>query len=136
MADRMKSLAAGIALLMTGPVMAQLADPTRPPPDLSTSVDPSTAASATASGLQSIIIRKTGQRAALINGEVVELGGKVGDAKLVKIAEDRVVLKGPEGEQTLRLMPAAEKKATADGAAQISGKEAGKSKRLNKGAKQ
>jgi MSHA biogenesis protein MshK len=100
---------------------AQLSDPTRPPGDaaLQAEAGPGMAAS----GLQSVILRKQGKPAALINGEVVELGGKVGEARLVKINEDSVVLKGPGGEETLRLMPAAEKKKVgAGGTAQRAGK--------------
>jgi MSHA biogenesis protein MshK len=87
----------------------QLADPTRPPVAL-TAPAPDAPAAEAASGLQSVIMRKNGKPAALINGEVVELGGKLGEARLVKISEDAVVLRGPQGEETLRLTPAAEKK--------------------------
>lgn len=91
---------------------AQLADPTRPP----AVADPSAASAAgtpapAASGLQSVILRKKGQPAALINGEIVELGAKVGESRLVKVSEDAVVLRGPSGDETLRLMPSAEKRA-------------------------
>jgi MSHA biogenesis protein MshK len=57
-----------------------------------------------------VILKRQGKPAALINGEVVELGGKVGAATLVKVSEDAVVLKGPDGEEILRLIPSAEKK--------------------------
>ncbi len=93
----------------------QLADPTRPPAALLAPASDAPAAEAAASGLQSVILRRQGKPAALINGEVVELGGKVGEARLVKIAEDAVVLRGPQGEETLRLTPAAEKKVGAGG---------------------
>ncbi len=90
---------------------AQNADPTRPAIDTSAGADLSAEAGMVASsGLQSVILRKNGKPAALINGVVVELGGKVGEARLVKVGEDHVVLRGPLGDETLRLMPAAEKK--------------------------
>ncbi len=90
---------------------AQNADPTRPAIDTSAGADPSLDASiAASSGLQSVILRKNGKPAALINGLVVELGGKVGEARLIKVSEDHVVLRGPLGDETLRLMPTAEKK--------------------------
>lgn len=90
--------------------VAQLADPTRPPTPLNVPVDASVPAEAANAGLQSVILRKGGRPAALINGEIVELGGKVGEMKLVKVTEDAVVLLGPGGRETLRLTPAAEKK--------------------------
>lgn len=99
------------AILLTVPlVWAQLADPTRPPAQASTPVDAAAPAEAANMGLQSVILRKGGRPAALINGEVVELGGKVGEMKLVKVTEDEVVLLGPGGREILRLTPSAEKK--------------------------
>jgi len=102
-----------LPLLMALPclVQAQSADPTRPAIDASAGADLSAeSAMTTSSGLQSVILRKSGKPAALINGVVVELGGKVGEARLVKVGEEHVVLRGPLGDETLRLMPAAEKK--------------------------
>jgi MSHA biogenesis protein MshK len=121
-------LAAPLALLlMTGLALAQLADPTKPPLSVSAPVAETAGAEVAGNaGLRSVILRKGGKPAALINGEVVELGGKVGEARLIRIREDAVVLKGPEGEETLRLTPAAEKKVGAGGTA----------KRKNKGADQ
>jgi MSHA biogenesis protein MshK len=110
MAGGLKSIAALVAfcaLAAAGSALAQLADPTRPS---GTPVGGATPAAAAASGLQSVILRKHGKPAALINGTVVELGGMVGEMKLVAVKEDAVVLRGPGGDETLRLMPAAEKK--------------------------
>jgi hypothetical protein len=102
-----------LPLLMALPclVQAQSADPTRPAIDTSAGTDPALEAGVAANtGLQSVILRKNGKPAALINGSLVELGGKVDEARLVKVGEDHVVLRGPMGDETLRLMPAAEKK--------------------------
>jgi MSHA biogenesis protein MshK len=111
MARGVKSLTFLFAGLLSGLALAQLGDPTKPPPDTAMPGDalPGTTAPA-ASGLQSVILKRQGKPAALINGEVVELGGKVGAATLIKVSEDAVVLKGPDGEETLRLIPSAEKK--------------------------
>ena len=96
---------------LAGVVQAQWADPTKPPASVSTpATEQANTAAPALTGLQSVILRKQGKPAALINGEVVELGGKLGEATLVKINEDTVVLKGADGEETLRLTPAAEKK--------------------------
>jgi hypothetical protein len=98
-------------LVLAGTAHAQLTDPTRPPATINfDGADPANAAIYESSGLQSVILRKEGKPAALINGSVVELGGKVGEARLIRINEDNVVLRGPQGDETLRLIPAAEKK--------------------------
>ncbi len=113
MARGVTAIIAGVAtalLGLAGAAHAQLADPTRPSGATVQAAESAPGETSTASGLQSVILRKQGKPAALINGEVVELGGKVGEARLIKVSEDAVVLKGPGGEETLRLMPAAEKK--------------------------
>lgn len=109
------TLAAGLP----GMARAQLADPTRPPLEIAapagtaaggaTGETGSSPAASANTGLQSIILRQEGRPAALINGTVVELGGKVGDMRLVKVDEDSVVLLGPEGRETLKLIPGIEK---------------------------
>jgi len=102
-----KLLPAGL-LLVVGAVEAQLPDPTRPPVEF---MPPEVAAQQTEAGLQSIIRRKGAMPAALIDGQIVELGGKLGAERLTRVEEDAVVLRGPEGERILRLMPAAAKQA-------------------------
>ncbi len=84
----------------------ELVDPTRPPASLTAPV------AAPASGvpeirparLQSILISKT-RRAAIIDGESVELGGKYGDAKLIEVNEGSIVLRGAQGRQVMTLFP-------------------------------
>lgn len=110
---------------------SSLPDPTRPPPDAVSSAAPTgtagtagaagasgatasasgdTAAQAAASGLTSIFLRKGARPAAIINGQYVELGGKVGERKVVRITEGEVALAGAEGQEVLRLTPGIEKK--------------------------
>ena len=60
--------------------------------------------------LQSVMISPT-LKAAIINGEMVKLGGKFGNAKLVKISENEVVLKSGEETQVLKMYPGLEKRA-------------------------
>jgi MSHA biogenesis protein MshK len=102
-----------LLLLVASPVWAQLADPTRPPVQAAAPVGDaaSSAAMPAATGLQSVILSRygKGRPAAVINGEVVQLGGMVGEARLVKVEEDHVVLLNAGERETLRLMPAAEK---------------------------
>jgi MSHA biogenesis protein MshK len=81
----------------------ELHDPTRPPTDIYMPVVAGEAAPLPA-GLQSIIISKT-RRAAIIDGETVELGGKYGDAKLIEVNRGGVVLRGAQGRQVLTLFP-------------------------------
>jgi MSHA biogenesis protein MshK len=131
MAARLKPLLLGLvaAPLWVTACHAQLADPTKPPLVVSAPATEAGGAAQAATGLQSVIMRKSGKPAALINGEVVELGGKLGEARLIRIDEDAVVLKGPEGEETLRLTPAAEKKVGAGETAKRDSRETAKSEK-------
>lgn len=101
------------AVLVAGIADAQaLADPTRPPAEMAVLAEAGSneMAGAATAGLQSIIIKKHGRPAALIHGKVVELGGKVGEARLVLVKENAVVLLAADGSrETLSLTPDAEK---------------------------
>lgn len=92
-------------LLLLGALPAAAAeilpDPTRPPPEIGR---PAAAEQAEGSGLQSVIIAP-GRRAAIINGQTVELGGKYENARLIEVTERGVVLRGPQGLQVLELFP-------------------------------
>jgi MSHA biogenesis protein MshK len=83
-----------------------LLDPTRPP--TAESVAPVSAGSS--SKLQSIKLPKGGKPLAIIDGQQVSIGEKLGDAEVLKITESEVVLKGPEGGQTLKMAPDVHKK--------------------------
>lgn len=89
------------------PIVSTGADPTRPPPSLLAPVDdaPAQAGEVQASGLQTIIRRAGAKPVAIINGEHVVLGGKVGDARLVSLGETEAVLQGPNGKEVLRMTP-------------------------------
>jgi MSHA biogenesis protein MshK len=95
-----------LLLLGTLPAAAveTLPDPTRPPPEIAR---PAAAEQAAGSGLQSVIIAP-GRRAAIINGQTVELGGKYENARLIEVTERGVVLRGPQGRQVLELFPGVE----------------------------
>ena len=79
-----------------------LQDPTRPPADLSQ--ENTGAPVASGPQLQSVRI-SAHQRSAMINGQHVKVGDKLGDARIVMITESEVVLKGSNGLQTLKLFP-------------------------------
>lgn len=96
------------SIVMNPSLHAQaLQDPTRPPASLLAA--PSAAASAPESvlQLQSVLLGKGRTPAAVISGEVVMLGARFRDARLVRVTERSAVLKGPQGEMTLALIPAA-----------------------------
>ena len=82
-----------------------MTDPTRPPVGIFAD-----APDATAPGnqLQSVMISPT-RRAAIINGVVVELGARYGDAVLMQVAEDEIVLESGGSRQVLKLHPAVER---------------------------
>lgn len=84
----------------------ELPDPTRPPAGIAAPVaaEAGGATENQPSGLHSVIISKT-RRAAIIDGETVELGGKHGDAKLIEVNEGSVVLQGAQGRQVMTLFP-------------------------------
>ncbi len=119
MTSRVRASSLGLALTLVvaaGNVLSAepLPDPTRPPPGWAAGQSGAASSEqANSSGLQTVVLPKHGKPWALINGERVVLGGKVGEARLVKITETEVVLKGADGLQTLKMTPSAEKKPAA-----------------------
>lgn len=99
-----------LLLLVAGTAAAQsLPDPTRPPGALASASDvEATDGAASAPLLQSIII-SAGRRLAIIAGHTVKPGDKFGDAKVVRITENEVVLRNGNDLQTLKLFPNIEK---------------------------
>ncbi len=108
MVDRMIKFAGLLLLLVVQPLSAEmLSDPTRPAATLEVGEAVGSATLDDVSqtqGLHLIIIKKN-RRAAIIDGQTVELGGKVGDARLVEVHEDRVVLLGSGGRREMKLYP-------------------------------
>jgi hypothetical protein len=106
--------AAMICFSLAGSAWAQLPnDPTRPPPGYDTA--PAATGEAEGAGamtLQSVVISPT-RKAAIISGVMVRLGEKYGDAVLVKVAENEVVLRSGKENQVLKLHPGVEKRASA-----------------------
>jgi MSHA biogenesis protein MshK len=98
-----------ICLAVTGTSGAQeLRDPTRPP-----SFSPeSSAETAAGSRLQSVIL-STRRKLALIDGQPVHLGGRVGDAVLIALSETEAVLQRGAEVERLRLVPGIDKKRSA-----------------------
>jgi MSHA biogenesis protein MshK len=94
-----------------------MADPTRPP----RAVPAEAAAERTdARVLQSVIITPD-RRAAIINGERVELGGVYGDARVSRITETEVVLRSAARTEVLKLYPNVDKSMKRDEPARAAG---------------
>lgn len=97
------------ALATLGGAFAQVPDPTRPPV---AAMEPEAAggsAMPVESGVQTVILRRGGKSAAVINGKYVSVGDMVGDKRVQKISESEVILKGPGGREVIKVMPAIEK---------------------------
>lgn len=107
---------AAAAMLWSGGVAAQtLGDPTQPPAVLSTPAGVAAADPAEPAPLQlqSILVSREagGRRVAVINGEVVRAGARIGDAVVDSVDESSVVLRRGKLKETLRLYPATAGKA-------------------------
>jgi MSHA biogenesis protein MshK len=86
-----------------------LADPTRPPSTLIVSQEQNAAAPSKEPVLQSVLVSPT-RMVAIISGQTVKLGEKYGEARVVKITENEVVLRNGQDVQTLKLFPNVEKR--------------------------
>lgn len=86
-------------LLSRAACAAPFADPTQPPV-----MRGSEAALAGAPRIESILIAPD-RRLAVISGQQVTVGSRIGAAAVVSITETEVVLRGPDGEQKLKLFP-------------------------------
>ncbi len=94
-------------LAATAAVAQGLSDPTRPqsaPEERAASP-----AEVPASRLQSVLISPA-RKLAVIDGQTVALGGRIGDATVISIAPTQVILQAGATYQTLKLLPGIEKK--------------------------
>jgi len=90
--------------------VAQMRDPTRPPPGMGGEQVGVARAPSGGPVLQSVILSPT-RRAAIISGQLVERGAHYGDAQLADVGHDYVVLRNAAGLlQVLKLFPAVEKR--------------------------
>jgi MSHA biogenesis protein MshK len=105
--------AALVLVALAGCASAALAqvmnDPTRPPSGFMTGESEAATDTGGAIMLQTVMISPT-HKAAIINGVLVRLGEKYGDAVLVGVAENEVVLKSGGAQQVLKLHPGVEKR--------------------------
>lgn len=86
-----------------------LQDPTRPPAGLFQPQENAAVAVARRPQLQSVQI-SGGRRSAIISGQRVVVGDRFGNARVVGMNENQVVLKSGSGLQTLRLFPGVDKR--------------------------
>lgn len=106
------ALCAAMLMPRAGAAPAEaLADPTRPQPAAGAYAGP--AAYLPGAVLQSTLVAGT-RAEAIISGTPVQVGARYGAARVVRITEGEVVLRSPEGLQTLRVFPGTERR-DADG---------------------
>lgn len=115
MAAKQIILRSAVTCMLIGaviPAFAQaLVDPTRPPASLG--AEPAGNGQAVPAGpvLQSVLISPR-RKEAIISGQAVKVGDKVGEATVVRIAEDQVLLRRGKEIETLKLFPNIEKRST------------------------
>src|SRR5258706_8478563 len=100
-----------LALALSSAGAQGLSDPTRPPGSGSLE-SAGEAPQAAALQLQSILLSPQ-RKIAVINGQTVKIGERVGDATLLAISETGVVLKRGDEQQRLQLLPGLERKPAA-----------------------
>lgn len=100
--------ALALMLISTCAYAQELTDPTRPPASIAAGPVQTGEKPKTGHELQSVLISPT-RRVAIIDGQTVALGEKYGEARVVKIAEDEVVLRNGQDNQVLKLFPTIEK---------------------------
>jgi hypothetical protein len=88
---------------------AQVPDPTRPPDALLAPAAEGGVAAPVETGVQTVILRRGGKSGAVINGQYVVVGDKLGDKRVLKISESEVVLEGESGREVIKATPAIEK---------------------------
>lgn len=91
-----------------------LSDPTRPPSSLYTAAQAGPARAQGGLVLESVLISEN-FRSAIISGEHVMLGQKIGDLRLVRVGETEVVLLEGGERKTLKLFPGVEKRPAGSG---------------------
>lgn len=117
-----------VMLLSAGAQAETLPDPTRPPAELGASAT-TPGAALTEEVLQSVIL-SPGRHAAIINGQLVRVGERYGEAKLVAVSEGQAILKGAQGRRVLNLFPevALIRKSEAQATAGVAGAVGGQNK--------
>ena len=101
-----RALPLALALaLAPGLARAQLADPTRPPPEAQVVAGAQAAPVRSGPQLQSVLNGNHGRQVAVIDGQALRVGDKINGATLVQIGKDQVVLQHGRVRQVLKLYP-------------------------------
>jgi MSHA biogenesis protein MshK len=96
------SLALVISLGAPRGLAQGLNDPTRPPREILGGTAGPFEPGVSSSPAQVVIISKD-RHQATINGQTVVLGGRYGNATLVRVSDEEIVLQRPEGTETIKL---------------------------------
>ena len=109
-----------VVLLMTGDMSiawaSDLIDPTRPPASLGIFRGDDGGVDIDSGPILQSVLISPGRRIAIISGHAVQVGEKVGDATVVKIADDEVTMRSGTKMETLKIFPGIEKKPTSESA--------------------
>lgn len=98
-----------VGSLMPGLASAQMTDPTRPAGAALGSELSGAYGAPAESGVQTVIVRRDGKSAAVINGRYVIVGDRLDDKRVIKISESEIVLKGAGGREVIKVTPSIEK---------------------------
>jgi MSHA biogenesis protein MshK len=101
-------LAASMAMAACAAAAAPFADPTRPPGASDPGAPSAKGGEVAALRLESVLIAPD-RRIAVINGQAVRVGQRIGDARVLRITETEVALREGASTQILKLYPAAER---------------------------
>ena len=106
-------LTLGLALVISLGAPRSLAqglnDPTRPPREILGGGAGTFEPAVSSSPAQVVIVSKD-RRQATINGRTVSLGGRYGDATLVRISDEEIVLQRREATETIKLYSSVQRK--------------------------
>ncbi|MDO8065461.1 MSHA biogenesis protein MshK [Janthinobacterium sp. SUN206] len=104
-----------LSLASPGAQAQALDDPTRPPAALWAPADAAPVVAARPQ-LQSVLVstQPGGRRLAVIDGQTVKVGGKVGDAVVVEIRDTAVLLRRGKSLETFKLYPSSKTNNKAD----------------------
>jgi hypothetical protein len=106
----------GLIMMALPPITAaqKLTDPTAPPAEFvnldngSSPRPESTTPKTTSFRVQAVMIGRESRRA-VINGQSVQQGDRIGQMKIIRIDHEKIVLQGESGMQTLLVNPAVSK---------------------------
>lgn len=115
MASRLNTLVAAMAIGASAPsaLAAPFADPTRPP-----SLDGERAEAPVGPRVESILIAPD-RRIAVISGQEVTIGSRIGDGEVVRISASEVRIRTPGGEKSLKLFTTQARRAPAPGKGKV-----------------